>query len=357
MESGLNKQGAVSVFDRDMMQRAILLAGQGAGLVAPNPLVGCVIVHDGKIIGEGFHERYGEAHAEVNAIASVDDKTLLSRSSLYVTLEPCAHFGKTPPCADLIIQTGIPRVFIGAQDPFEAVNGRGSAKLRAAGIEVIEHVEEEACREMNRRFFCFQEQNRPYVVLKWAQTTDGFMDIDRGDGQKGVQWISGPETKLLVHQRRAEEAAVMVGRNTVINDNPLLTVREVQGKNPVRVVLSSEADFPFRPALFDNDAPTLVVNQVKQAVEGSCRFIPCADVHDVREVLSLLHRERMLSVLVEGGAKVLESFLTAGLWDEAMVITGPAAWGSGLQAPVANGTLHHEQRCGDDVIRFYRRVS
>ena len=357
MESGFNKQGAVSVFDRDMMQRAIQLARQGSGFVAPNPLVGCVIVHDGKIIGEGFHERYGEAHAEVNAIASVLDRSLLSKASLYVTLEPCAHFGKTPPCADLIIQTGIPRVFIGAHDPFEAVNGRGAAKLRAAGIEVIEHLEEAACREMNRRFFCFQEQNRPYVVLKWAQTTDGFMDIDRVNGQKGVQWISGPETKLLVHQRRAEEAAVMVGRNTVINDNPLLTVREVRGKNPVRVVLSSEADFPFRPALFDNDAPTLLLTQIKQATEGSCRFIKCSDVHDLREVLSLLHRERLLSVLVEGGAKLLESFLTSGLWDEAMVITGPASWGSGLQAPIPKGTLHHELLSGDDVIRFYRRVS
>ena len=210
---------------------------------------------------------------------------------------------------------------------------------------------------MNRRFFCFQEQNRPYVVLKWAQTTDGFMDIDRVNGQKGVQWISGPETKLLVHQRRAEEAAVMVGRNTVINDNPLLTVREVRGKNPVRVVLSSEADFPFRLALFDGGEPTLVLNQMKQATEGSCRFIKCSDVHDLREVLSLLHHERLLSVLVEGGAKVLDSFLTSGLLDEAMVITGPAAWGSGLQAPIPRGTLHHELRSGDDVIRFYRRVS
>jgi diaminohydroxyphosphoribosylaminopyrimidine deaminase/5-amino-6-(5-phosphoribosylamino)uracil reductase len=357
MGSRFTIQHAISVFDREMMQRAILIARQGRGMVAPNPMVGCVIVHDGKIIGEGYHKRFGEAHAEVNAIASVKDRSLLSRASLYVTLEPCAHFGKTPPCADLIIQTGIPRVFIGAQDPFEAVNGRGASKLRAAGIEVVEHVEEEACREMNRRFFCFQEQKRPYVVLKWAQTSDGFMDIDRENGQKGVYWISGPETKLLVHHRRAEEAAVMVGRNTVINDNPLLTVREVQGKNPVRVVLSSDADFPFKPALFGNDAPTLVVNQVKQAVEGTCRFIPCADVHDVREVLSILHHEQLLSVLVEGGAKVLNSFLSAGLWDEAMVITGPASWGSGLKAPPPQGILAHELRSGDDVIRFYRRVS
>ena len=357
MESGFNTQGAVSVFDRDMMQRAIQLARKGSGLVAPNPMVGCVMVHEGKIIGEGFHERYGEAHAEVNAIAAVMDQSLLSKASLYVTLEPCAHFGKTPPCADLIIQTGIPRVFIGAQDPFEAVNGRGAAKLRAAGVEVIEHVEEEACREMNRRFFCFHEKGRPYVVLKWAQTSDGFMDVIRENGEKGVRWISGPETKLLVHQRRAEEAAVLVGRNTVINDNPLLTVREVQGKNPVRVVLSAGADFPFRPALFNDDAPTLVINQMRQATEGACMFVKCKDVYDLREVLSLLHHERILSVLVEGGAKVLESFLSSGLWDEAVVITGPESWGSGLQAPVPKGTLHHERRSGDDVIRCYRRVS
>ena len=347
----------ITTFDKDMMQRAIALAMRGSGAVAPNPLVGCVIVHEGKVIGEGFHERFGEAHAEVNAINAVADKSLLHESSLYVTLEPCSHFGKTPPCADLIVRMGIPRVFIGSRDPFESVNGRGVERLRAAGIEVIEGVEEAACRDMNRRFLCFHEKQRPYILLKWAQTADGLMDIDRHSGEKGVRWITGPETKRFVHELRAKEAAVMVGRNTVLNDNPQLTVREAQGKDPVRVVLSSVVDFPEGTHVLDGQSPTLILNNEQTSAWPNCRLVQCANVHDVQEVVSKLYRERLLSVLIEGGATVLNAFLCAGLWDEAIVITGPESWKSGMVAPKIDAPCLEERPSGWDVIRYYRRTS
>lgn len=351
----MSEKQSVTEFDRSMMRRAVALAQQGSGMVAPNPMVGCVIAHEGRIIGEGYHAAFGKAHAEVNAIDSVMDKELLKQSTLYVTLEPCAHFGKTPPCADLIVRMGIQRVCIGTGDPFEAVNGKGAMRLRDAGVTVVEHVEEDACREVNRRFFCFHEKHRPYIILKWAQTLDGYMDIDRSTGERGVHWISGPATKRVVHRMRAQEAAVMVGRNTIINDNPMLTVREVQGRNPARLVLSSSPDFPSIPAIFGKEAPTLVFNNFKDSQEGYCRFIRCADVHNLDEVLGLIHKEQLLSVLVEGGASLLHSFLRQELWDEAIIITGAEPWGKGLAAPLISVPWFEEQQSGEDVIRFYRR--
>ena len=341
-------------FDRAMMQRAITLALKGVGHVAPNPLVGCVITHDGVVIGEGYHAKFGDAHAEVNAIASVQNPEMLKESTLYVTLEPCAHYGKTPPCADLIVKFGIPRVVIGAMDPFPLVNGRGAQRLREAGVEVEENIEHEACREMNRRFFCFQEKKRPYVILKWAQTSDGFMDVVRNCGEKGVRWISGPETKLLVHQWRSEESAVLVGRNTVINDNPLLTVREVSGTSPLRIVLTQDAQLPEGSAVLDQLAPTLILNNHLSNKIGDTEWLQCADVHDLSEVLQTLHARNIQSVFVEGGAKVLHSFIDSGLWDEARVITGSPTFEDGLAAPVLKGRLTETMTRGSDVIHFYR---
>ncbi|MFM7725884.1 MAG: bifunctional diaminohydroxyphosphoribosylaminopyrimidine deaminase/5-amino-6-(5-phosphoribosylamino)uracil reductase RibD, partial [Flavobacteriales bacterium] len=241
------------------MQRAIELAAYGEGYVAPNPLVGCVIVHEGKVIGEGFHRQYGEAHAEVNAIASVERKELLRDSTLYVTLEPCAHFGKTPPCSNRILESKIPRVVIGCRDPFAAVNGKGIEQLRLAGVEVITDVLHEQCRHLNRRFFTFHEKKRPYVILKWAQSADGFMDIDRTSGQVGSFMISSVDTQVLVHSWRAQEAAILVGKNTFLNDNPSLTVRKATGRNPLRVVLSSAYIDLSASRLNTPAAPTLVV--------------------------------------------------------------------------------------------------
>jgi len=229
--------------------------------------------------------------------------------------------------------------------------------LRAAGIAVTEGVEEVACREMNRRFLCFHEKQRPYIFLKWAQTADGFIDIDRHSGEKGVRWITGTETKRFVHELRAKEAAVMVGRNTVLNDNPQLTVREVQGKDPVRVVLSSGIDFPEGTLVLDGQTPTLIFNNEQSSAWPNCRLVQCADVHDVHEIVSKLYRERLLSVLIEGGATVLNAFLSEGLWDEAIVITGPESWNSGMVAPKIDAPCLEERLSGSDVIRFYRRSS
>jgi len=344
----------ITAFDRAMVQRAIGLALNGAGNVAPNPMVGCVIAVGNDIIGEGYHAQYGEAHAEARAIASVTQPELLSRATLYVTLEPCAHQGKTPPCTDLILKSGIQRVVIGAMDPFPLVNGRGVAKLRDAGIAVAENVEIEACRHMNRRFFCFQEKKRPYVILKWAQTADGFMDVQRVSGEVGVHWISGPEIKAVVHQWRSEEAAVLVGRNTVINDNPQLTVREVSGTSPLRIVLTQDAQLPEGSAVLDQAAPTWIVNNQLSDKIGNIDWLQYADVHDLSEVLQTLHARNIQSVFVEGGAKVLHSFIDSGLWDEARVITGSSTFEDGLAAPVLKGRPTETMTRGSDVIHFYR---
>jgi diaminohydroxyphosphoribosylaminopyrimidine deaminase/5-amino-6-(5-phosphoribosylamino)uracil reductase len=341
-------------FDRAMMQRAIALALHGAGNVAPNPMVGCVITRGGEVIGEGYHEVYGQAHAEVNAIAAVSNPEHLREATLYVTLEPCAHQGKTPPCADLIIRCGIPKVVIGAPDPFPLVAGKGAARLREAGVEVIEHVEFDACREMNRRFFCFQEKKRPYVILKWAQTKDGFMDANRELGEQGVRWISGPETKKLVHRWRSEEASILVGRNTVINDNPLLTVREVSGKSPIRVVLSSHAELPENSAVLNADASTLILNNEQSQVIQNLEWIKCENVRNTDEVLQVLHARNFQSVFVEGGRQVLQSFLDAALWDEVRVITGETSFHNGLAAPFMQGDAEQIISSGSDTIRFYR---
>ncbi|HXC06303.1 MAG TPA: bifunctional diaminohydroxyphosphoribosylaminopyrimidine deaminase/5-amino-6-(5-phosphoribosylamino)uracil reductase RibD, partial [Bacteroidia bacterium] len=242
------------------MRRCLELAAQGLGSVAPNPMVGSVIVHQGRIIGEGWHQRYGEAHAEVNAIAAVQEKNLLSGSCLYVNLEPCAHFGKTPPCADLIIRTGIPEVVIGSIDPFAQVSGKGIEKLVKAGIRVRTGVLETECRELNRRFFTFQEQKRPYIILKWAETADRFMDRIRtfGSGEAPLQISSAPSLQLL-HQWRSEEQAILIGTHTALLDNPRLTVRERQGKNPLRIVLDPMNRIPASFHLKDGTTPTLVI--------------------------------------------------------------------------------------------------
>jgi len=335
------------------MQRAIELAAKGAGRVAPNPLVGCVIVHDGQIIGEGYHEQFGAAHAEVNAIASVGRKELLENSTLYVTLEPCAHFGKTPPCSDHILENRIPRVVIGCRDPFSEVNGKGIEQLRNAGVDVETSVLSEECRWLNRRFFTFHEKNRPYVILKWAQSADGFMDIDRTSGQLGSFMISSEETQVQVHRWRAEEAAILIGKNTFINDNPSLTVRKAQGRNPVRILLSARDILVEGSQLNSNEAPTLVLTNATEKVVAGVRYLSCGNVHEPHLVLNALFQENILSVLVEGGATVLRSFLKSGLWDEARIISANDSLGAGLIAPFIDIPSAVEEKSGTDIIRSY----
>jgi diaminohydroxyphosphoribosylaminopyrimidine deaminase/5-amino-6-(5-phosphoribosylamino)uracil reductase len=343
--------------DVRFMKRALELASRGAGSVAPNPLVGCVIVHKGAVVGEGYHAFFGGPHAEVNAIASMEDHDVLKQSTLYVTLEPCAHFGKTPPCAHLILQKGIPRVVIGCRDPFLEVNGRGIEMLRNAGVDATVDVLQEECLAINKRFFTFHQKQRPYVILKWAQSADGFMDVERTLKQHGSVMISHPDTQVLVHRWRAEESSILIGKNTLLNDDPSLTVRRVDGKNPIRIVLTSQPIDMHRLKLGNDEAPTLVLTNESDSISGNVRFAAVGNVHDLDGVLRRLHAENILSVLVEGGAHVLRSFLECGLWDEARVIVSDNSLGSGLKAPSISRVPSKEQRSSSDRIYYYNNKS
>lgn len=336
--------------DELYMQRCLQLAQLGAGKVSTNPLVGCVVVHNGIIIGEGYHHAYGQAHAEVNAINAVADKSILPQSTLYVTLEPCAHYGKTPPCADLIITHQLQRVVIGTTDTFSLVAGRGIEKLKNAGIEVTIGVLENECRYQNHRFFCFNEKKRPYVLLKWAQTADGFVgrlphenDLDKR--------ISNAETDIWVHRLRTEEDAILVGKNTALLDNPALTARLWQGKNPIRILIDKRLEVPKTFNIFNNNARVLVFNETTEQEDGHILYYK-ADFEQplIPQVLEGLYKNNIQSVLVEGGAATLQQFIDARLWDEAFVITSDKTWGHGIEAPQINGTVFTTQTIGSDTI-------
>ncbi|MFW5831045.1 MAG: bifunctional diaminohydroxyphosphoribosylaminopyrimidine deaminase/5-amino-6-(5-phosphoribosylamino)uracil reductase RibD, partial [Prolixibacteraceae bacterium] len=285
------------------MQRCLQLARLGAGRVAPNPMVGSVIVHNGKIIGEGFHQKYGEAHAEVNAIDAVKNKNSLRESSLYVTLEPCAHHGLTPPCANLIIQNNIPHVVIGTPDPFSEVAGKGIEKLKKAGIKVESGILEEECRRLNKRFFTYHEKKRPYITLKWAQTLDGFIDIERFSEDYGQPtWITGELALRLVHKIRSEENAILVGTKTAEKDNPSLSVRHWPGTNPVRLLIDKNLRLSQSLRLFDRKQRTLVFNAIRETKEHNLEFVILDFSKNVPgQIMEILYREKILSVIVEGG--------------------------------------------------------
>lgn len=302
--------------DEKYMRRCIQLARNGRCGAPPNPMVGAVIVHQGRIIGEGYHAKCGQAHAEVNAIRSVRRPELLSEATLYVSLEPCAHYGKTPPCADLIVEKGIKRIVIGCQDPFPKVDGRGIEKLRQAGREVVVGVLEAECRELIRRFIIFHTRKRPYITLKWAQSADGYIDRRRGENETPVR-LSNACTQMLVHKQRAEHTAIMVGTDTARMDNPHLDVRVWAGSQPVRVVVDSKHRLTAGLHLFDGSQPTLTY-----------------DTQNLFDILADLYSRGLQSLLVEGGAKLLQSFMDAGLWDEIVVEEAPVCLGDGVEAPV-----------------------
>lgn len=317
------------------MSRCLQLAQNGVSYVAPNPMVGAVLVVDDRIIGEGYHQRFGEPHAEPNAIHSVKDKELLKRATLYVNLEPCSYYGKTPPCADLIVKSGIPRVIIGTLDPNPQVAGRGVEILRNAGVEVVVGVLEEKCRELNKRFFIFQEQKRPYVLLKWAQTHDGFIDHKRSDISEPPLIVSNNITRQLTHQMRAENQSIMVGSNTVLLDNPSLTVRNWSGKSPIRVALDRQGRIPATANLLDGSVPTLVFTEVKKPNQTHLEFVKVDFDHDVLPtILQKLFERNIHSVLVEGGAQLLTSFIQSELWDEANIEVSPLTICDGIAAPL-----------------------
>lgn len=332
------------------MQLAIDLAKKGGRNAAPNPMVGSVIVYNNEIIGKGYHQKCGEAHAEVNAVNSVLDKTLLPHSTIYVSLEPCAHFGKTPPCADLIIASKFKRCVIACTDPFSEVSGKGNARIQAAGIETTVGVLEQEALELNKRFFTFHQKKRPYVILKWAQTQDGFIDINRDNNQKGQFWITQPETKKLVHQWRSEEQAILVGWKTIANDDASLTVREVEGKNPTRFVIDPQLSIPKSAQLFKDDVPT-VIYTLKEATDfpGHVEVKRLSEI-TVSNILDDLYARNILSVFVEGGAFTLKEFIATSLWDEARILTGEAELEQGVQAPNITGKVVQQDKLGKDQI-------
>lgn len=340
--------------DERFMQRAIDLARLGGVEAAPNPMVGAVIVLDGKIIGEGYHRKCGEAHAEVNAVSSVGDQSLLSRATIYVTLEPCAHFGKTPPCADLIIAHRFQKVVIGCTDPFHEVAGKGIDRIRRAGIEVVTGILEEDCLKLNKRFFTFHRRKRPYVILKWAQTRDGFIDSARDGAERRINWISSPETQSLVHRWRSEEQAILVGWKTVGHDNPSLTVREITGKNPLRVIIDGQLRMPEDSAIFSDNGKTLVLNRIKSEISGNVEFVKLA-VIDTENILKALYDKDIISVFVEGGSRTIQHFLVDNAWDEARVIVGSSFFGDGVKAPRITSVPDHTYGFASDTIHQYFR--
>ncbi|MEP5611338.1 MAG: bifunctional diaminohydroxyphosphoribosylaminopyrimidine deaminase/5-amino-6-(5-phosphoribosylamino)uracil reductase RibD [Cyclobacteriaceae bacterium] len=335
--------------DNKFMQRALELAELGKGSVSPNPMVGCVIVHHDRIIGEGYHEKYGEAHAEVNAINSVLDHSLLSQSTAYVTLEPCAHQGKTPPCADLLIEKRIKKVVIASRDPFEKVDGRGIQKLQDAGVETINGVLEAEAEELNKRFIVFHTKKRPYVILKWAQTTDGFIARENFDSK----WISNEKSRQLVHKLRTEEDAILVGKNTAIHDNPSLTTRDWKGKNPVRILLDSNLEVDRNSKLFDDEAKTIIFNSSLEKEEGTNQWVK-VDASSPQGILNKLHELRVQSIIIEGGAQTLNSFIKDNCWDEAKIFIGAESFGNGISAPVMDQMPTDEKTYFGDILKTYR---
>jgi diaminohydroxyphosphoribosylaminopyrimidine deaminase / 5-amino-6-(5-phosphoribosylamino)uracil reductase len=346
--------------DELFMERCLELAKNGLGQVAPNPMVGSVIVHDGKIIGEGYHRKYGEPHAEVNAVASVKNKELLSESTLYVNLEPCCHHGKTPPCTDLIIRNKIPRVVVGSVDPFGAVAGKGISRLRNHGVEVKVGVLKQQSMKLNKRFFTFHQKKRPYIILKWAQTADAFIDIERLPGAPAKPtWITSDKLRMLVHKWRTEEQAIMVGTITALKDNPRLNVRDWYSnhKQPVRIVLDEKLSLARSLNLFDNTQKTFVFNQNVQKQENLTHWIKIdfAKNDFLENLLEELTRHNIQSVIVEGGQKLLNTFITYGLWDEARIFQGSRFFEKGLRAPTLPGKQFSQVFIGQEILYYVKK--
>lgn len=336
--------------DIKFMKRCLELASCAEGMTYPNPLVGSVVVHEGRIIGEGYHLRAGLPHAEVNAINSVLVKEKLEESTLYVNLEPCSHFGKTPPCADLIIANRIPRVVVGATDTSARVSGEGIRRMREAGIDVTTGVLEKESRWINRRFFTYNEKKRPWIILKWARSSDGFIDIERKPGQEGPTWISGKPERVLVHRWRSHEQAILVGAGTLKADKPRLNVREWKGENPLALVLSSSGDVTVQSI----ESRCIVFTHYRNSkIQGAKTVLLDRDEPSCNQVTAFLYEEGIQSVFVEGGAQVLDHFLENGLWDEARIFTGKSEFGEGVPSPRLSGLLISEQQFEGSTLQVY----
>jgi diaminohydroxyphosphoribosylaminopyrimidine deaminase/5-amino-6-(5-phosphoribosylamino)uracil reductase len=332
------------------IRRCIELAQKAIGNTYPNPLVGSVIVHNGKIIGEGYHHKAGENHAEINAINSVEDKSLIPESTIYVSLEPCAHFGKTPPCALKIVELGFKKVVIGAMDSHDKVNGKGKKIIQDAGIEVVSGVLEKECVDLNKRFFTYHEKKRPFIILKWAESGDRFMDKDFKPTQ-----ISNSLTKQFVHQLRNNEHSILIGTMTALRDNPSLTTREIVGRNPIRILIDIDLKVPKDFNIYNKEAETLVFNSVKEGEEGNIKFIKTSRENFIENMLKKLHELQIQSIIVEGGSLVLQQFIDAGLWDETIVIKNKnLVLENGTKAPRFSETPVEIQDFRDNSIEFYK---
>ena len=338
------------------MKRCLQLAANGLGLVYPNPMVGSVIVYNDRIIGEGWHRKAGEAHAEVHAIEAVKEKELLSQSTLYVNLEPCSHYGKTPPCADLIIKSKIKKVVIGSVDTNDKVGGKGIKRLKEHGVEVVYPVMEKACRELNKRFYTYHEKNRPYVILKWAQSKDGFIFPDMNQAESGSPfWISNSYSLQRVHQLRSEEAAILVGKKTVLQDNPKLNLRHFEGNSLVRITIDRKLEIPKDKNFFDHSVPTIIYNE-KTDVQTENLYYVRLDFNKnlIHQIMSHLCGMEIQSLIIEGGAYTLKSFIDAGLWDEARVFEGDQIFKEGIKSPVLATSSCAKQKVVNDVMYLYK---
>lgn len=335
------------------MQRCLQLAKQAFGSTRSNPMVGAVLVKDGAIIAEGYHQLYGQGHAEAHAIAAAKNHANLKGTTLYVNLEPCSHFGKTPPCADLVIASGIQKIVIGATDPNPKVSGGGIARLKEAGCNVKVGILQKECRELNKRFYTYHEKKRPWVLLKWAQSADGY--IAKSSAEQ--TWISGSESRTLVHKWRSEEMAILVGTNTARTDNPLLTARLYAGGcNPTRILLDRNLTLPTSLNIFNSDSKTIIFSE-KQGLSFPPNIEVVRTIFDqslIDSICKELHTRNIISCMIEGGAKTLAYWIDSNLWDEARIFTSAVTFNAGVKAPVFKGALIEEQYVGADSLKYYR---
>lgn len=346
------------------IKRCIELAKNGLGTTYPNPLVGSVIVYENQIIGEGWHRKAGEPHAEVNAVNSVKDKSLLAKSTIYVSLEPCSHFGKTPPCCDLIIANKIPNIVIGTVDPFAKVSGNGIKKLIEAGRNVTVGILEDECNELNKRFFTFHKNKRPYVILKWAESQDGFLSPHeilrkaQNDNEKKPVWITNQYSRQLVHKWRTEEQAILVGTQTVLDDNPKLDSRDWRGNNPVRIVLDRSGKIPNNYFVKDNKSDTIIITEQENLQNSSKISFENAifDSNLAFSILDILFKKDIQSVIIEGGKQTLQTFIDANLWDEARVFKGTIYFGNGTKSPDFKVNLVSKETILNDELLIFKKV-
>jgi len=341
--------------DQVYIKRCIELAEKALGKTYPNPLVGSVIVYNDRIIGEGFHKKAGEPHAEINAINSIkdEDKHLIPESTIYVSLEPCAHFGKTPPCALKIKELGFKKAVIGAMDSHDKVNGKGKKIISDAGIEVVLSVFENECRKLNKRFFTYHEKKRPFIILKWAQSADGFMDKDF----KPIQ-ISNSLSKQFVHQMRSEEHAILIGKNTALHDNPILTVREIEGRNPIRILIDFNLEVSQDSNIYNDEAETIIFNSIKNFEDKNLKIIKVERQDSLNQILEKLYELQIQSVIIEGGRFTLQEFIDQNLWDEALIFKNPNLnLKNGTKAPEFNFNPKKTENLRDTKVLFFSNTS